>query len=119
MEAPCSCIGTPTIVGQEETSQIGSLLPVGLGPISDGRTPNTRIGITNSKISIRVIMACFWCSLPGWCSMLKELPNDTSANNCLIPASRTLLLLLKTLKKTIIVQNFFVCFILKNFRLYC
>ena len=53
---PCSSIGTPIIVGQEDTSKIGSFLPVGLGPISDGHTPNTRISITNSRISIRVMM---------------------------------------------------------------
>ena len=53
MQAPCSCIGTPTIVGWEETPQVGSLLPVGLGLISDGRIPNIIISFTNSRINIR------------------------------------------------------------------
>ena len=38
MEAPCTCIGTPTTVGWEDTPQLGNLLPVGLGPISNERT---------------------------------------------------------------------------------
>ena len=56
-EAPYSCIGKashPTIVGWEDTPQVGSLLPVDLGTISNGRTPNTTIGVKNSRISIRV-----------------------------------------------------------------
>ena len=56
MEAPCSCIRIPTKAGQEDNTQVGSLLPVALGPISNGRTPNTRICISNSKIRVRVIM---------------------------------------------------------------
>ena len=55
VEVPCSCIGTLTIVGQEDTPQVGSLLPMGLGPISDGRTSITIIGVTNSRINVRVI----------------------------------------------------------------
>ena len=53
---PCTYIRTLTIVGQEDTPQVGSLLPVGLGSISDGHTPNVRISVTNSRISVRVIM---------------------------------------------------------------
>ena len=51
-----SCIGIPSIVGQEDTPQAESLLPVGLGPISHGYVPCTRIGIANPRISGRVIM---------------------------------------------------------------
>ena len=42
----------PTIVGQENTPQAGSLLPVGLGTISDERTPTTGICIINSIIGV-------------------------------------------------------------------
>ena len=55
-KAACSCMGTLTIVGWEETPQVGSLLPAALGPISDGRTLNTTICVSNSRIGIRVIM---------------------------------------------------------------
>ena len=55
-EAPCSCIGILTIVGREDTPQVGSLLPIGTDLFSNGHTPNTRICVSNSKISIRVIM---------------------------------------------------------------
>ena len=55
-EVPHSCIGTPTLVGKEETPWVMSFLPVGLGPISDGHTPNTRIGFANSRISVRLTM---------------------------------------------------------------
>ena len=40
----------------ENTSQVRSLLPVGVGPIYNGGTPNIGIGITNFKISVRIIM---------------------------------------------------------------
>ena len=56
MEAPCVCKGIPTIVGKESNPQIGSLLPISLSPISNRYTPNIIIGITNSRISIRVIV---------------------------------------------------------------
>ena len=56
---PCTCIITPTLVGWEDTSQVGSLLPITLGPISNGHTPNTRIYVSNSIISIRVIKLSF------------------------------------------------------------
>ena len=56
-EVPCNCIGhTPTIVERVGTPQVGSLLPISLGPVSDGCTPVTRIGISNSRLSVRVIM---------------------------------------------------------------
>ena len=42
----------PTIVGREDTSQAGSLLPVSLGTISNGCTPTTRICINNSIIGV-------------------------------------------------------------------
>ena len=42
----------PTIVGREDTPQVGSLLPVGLGTISDERTPNTRICMINAIIGV-------------------------------------------------------------------
>ena len=56
MEAPCNYRGIVTIVGKEETLQVGSFLPISQGPISDGHTSNTSICIRNSRISIRVIM---------------------------------------------------------------
>ena len=55
-KAPCTYIGTTTIVGQEETPHVVSLFAVGLGPIFDEHTPNTRIGVTNSRINVRVTM---------------------------------------------------------------
>ena len=42
----------PTIVGREDTPQAGSLLPVGLGTISDKRTPTTRICMINAIIGV-------------------------------------------------------------------
>ena len=53
---PCSCRGTLTIVGQEDAPQVGSILPVGLSLIFDGRSPSVRIGVTNSRISVRGAM---------------------------------------------------------------
>ena len=41
-----------TIVGREDTPQVGSLLPAGLGTISERRTPTTRICINNSIIGV-------------------------------------------------------------------
>ena len=58
-EVPYSCIGTLTIVRQEETPKVGSLILIGLGPISNGHTTNTRIGLNNSIISIRLTMTYF------------------------------------------------------------
>ena len=55
-EVSFTYIRTLNIVGWEDTPQVRSLMPVGLGPISDGHTPNTRSDIINSRISIRVIM---------------------------------------------------------------
>ena len=37
---------------QEDTPQVGSLLPVGLGTISDERTPTTSICVINAIIGI-------------------------------------------------------------------
>ena len=42
----------PTIVGREDTPQVGSLLPVGLGTISDEHTPTTRICVINAIIGV-------------------------------------------------------------------
>ena len=42
----------PTIVGQEDTPQAGSLLPVGLGTICDEHTPTTRIYMINPTIGV-------------------------------------------------------------------
>ena len=99
VEVPCSCIGTLTIVDQEETPQVESLLPVSLGPIYDGDTPSIRIYINNSRISIRVIMTWFRCSLYYWYNMHMVLPNDTSAGNDMVPASKTLYIIGKKKKK--------------------
>ena len=55
-EMPCSYIEILTIVGQEDTSQFGSLLAVGLGPISNGHTFYTSICIRNSRIYVLGIM---------------------------------------------------------------
>ena len=41
-----------TIVEWEDTPQVGSLLPIGQGTISDGRTPTTRICIKKSIIGV-------------------------------------------------------------------
>ena len=41
-----------TIVGREDIPQVGSLLPVGLGTISDEHTPATRICVINSIIGV-------------------------------------------------------------------
>ena len=41
-----------TIVGREDTPQVGSLLPVGLGTISDECTPTTRICVINAIIGV-------------------------------------------------------------------
>ena len=96
---PCSCIGTPIKVGREDTTQVGSLLLVGLGPISNGCTLNTRICVSNSRISVRAIITQFWRSLPGWCSMCKLPPNDNCADSCLVLASKFLLPLAKIFRK--------------------
>ena len=58
----------PTIVGREDTPQAGSLLPVGLGTISNVHTPTTRICVINAIIGINDLI---WRSLPGGCSMCK------------------------------------------------
>ena len=51
-----------TIVGWEDTPQAGSLLPVGLGTISNGRTPTTRICINNSIIGVNdLVLALSAC----------------------------------------------------------
>ena len=42
----------PTIVGQEDTPQAGSLLPIGLDTISDERSPTTRICTINAITSV-------------------------------------------------------------------
>ena len=55
-EVPYSYIRILTIVVWEDTPQVGSFLPIGLGPIAYGYKLNTRIDITNSRINIRVIM---------------------------------------------------------------
>ena len=54
---------TLTIVEREDTPQVGSLLPVGLGTISDGRTPTTRICINNSIIGVKdliLALSAWW-----------------------------------------------------------
>ena len=57
MEAPYSYIATPTIVGRKDIPQVGSLLPISGGPISFVvHAPNVRIGVTNSRASVRVII---------------------------------------------------------------
>ena len=42
----------PNIVGREDTPQVGSLLPISLGTISNGRTPYPRICANNSIIGV-------------------------------------------------------------------
>ena len=54
-----SCIETPTIVGQEESPKVRSLLPVGQGSISDRHTLNTRISIKNTSINVRATLTSF------------------------------------------------------------
>ena len=53
---PCSLTGALTIAGWEDTHQVGSLLPLGLGTISDGHTPTTRIWVINSIIGVNHLL---------------------------------------------------------------
>ena len=53
----------PTIVGQEDTPQVGSLLPVSLGTISNEHTPTTRICMINAIIGISalvLVLSAWW-----------------------------------------------------------
>ena len=52
----------PTIVELEDTPQAGSLLPVGLGTISNKRTPTTRICMKNAIIGVKdlVLVLSAW-----------------------------------------------------------
>ena len=53
----------PTIVGREDTPQAGNLLPVGLGTISDGHTPTTRICVNNSILGVNdliLALSAWW-----------------------------------------------------------
>ena len=52
----------PTIVRQEDTPQAGSLLPVGLGTISNERIPSTKICVIYTIIGINdlVLVFCAW-----------------------------------------------------------
>ena len=52
----------PTIVGREDTPQVGNLLSFGLGTISDERTPTTRICVINAIIGVSdlVLMLSAW-----------------------------------------------------------
>ena len=51
-----------TIVGWKDMPQVGGLLPVGLGTISDEHTPTSRICMINSIIGINdlVLMLSAW-----------------------------------------------------------
>ena len=49
VKTPYSCIGIQTLVGQEDIPQVGSLLYIGLSSISNGRTLNTRISVSNFR----------------------------------------------------------------------
>ena len=51
-----------TIVGWEDMPQVGSLLPVGLGTISDEHTPTSRICMINSIIGVNnlVLVLSAW-----------------------------------------------------------
>ena len=42
----------PTIVGREDTPKVGSLLPIGLGTISNECTPTASICMINAIIGI-------------------------------------------------------------------
>ena len=55
-EASNSKVGILTMVGQEDTPKVGSLLPVGLSAITDRHNPNTKICMSNSRISFRVLI---------------------------------------------------------------
>ena len=46
--------------------------------------------------------------MPGWYSMCKELPKNTAADSCLVPASENLLSLVKTLKKKLELLSIFI-----------
>ena len=89
-EKPCSWLGTLTIVGQEETPKVGSLLLVGQSSITDRCIPNIRTYVYNSRISTRVKITYFERCLLGWYSMHIEPPNTISADSSQMPTSRTL-----------------------------
>ena len=53
----------PTIVGQEDTPQAGSLLLVGLGTNSNERTPTARICVVNASIGVNdlvLALSAWW-----------------------------------------------------------
>ena len=53
----------PIILRQEDTPQAGSLLPVGLGTISDECTPTIRICVINAIIGINdlvLALSAWW-----------------------------------------------------------
>ena len=111
-EAPCCFIRILTTVEQEENPQVGSLLLISLGPISNGYTHNTKTWIRNSRISIGVIMIYFWCSLPSLCSMCKKPTNDTFADSCLVLASRVLYIIRQnTGQKNQIIKSIYIFFL--------
>ena len=45
-------MGILTIVGWEDTPQVGYLLPVCLEPISDGGTPNTEFALVILELAL-------------------------------------------------------------------
>ena len=54
---------TPTIVGRDDTPQVGSLPPVGLDTISDECTPTTGICVINAIIGINdlvLALSAWW-----------------------------------------------------------
>ena len=54
---------TPAIVGQEDTPQVGSLLPVSLGTISDEYTPTISICVINAIIGVNdlvLALSAWW-----------------------------------------------------------
>ena len=65
VEMTHSWITTLTIASWEETPKVGSLLPISQSPITDRSTPNSRICIRNTGISVRVVLNYFCNCLAG------------------------------------------------------
>ena len=86
-----------TIVGREDTPQVGSLLPVGLSTISDEHTTTTRICVINAIIGLNDLVFGALC-LAG-VVYASELPNDTPVDNCLAPANQNFVIISKNIGK--------------------
>ena len=87
---------TPSIVGREDT-EVGSLLPVSLGTISDECTPTTRIYVINAVTSVNDLVFGTLCLVGVACvSDCQMILLQTVVSHL---QSRTLLPFVKRLKK--------------------